>query len=174
MVASPIAWSNDDLPELGGDTPLEACLRDLQDLGFDGVELGNKFPREPQALRQALAPYGQRLVSGWYSLNLLTQSAEAEITAAKDHMDLLKALGSDIAIVAETSNAIHGNQTVAMSQSPKLTKEEWPLFTARMNTLADHLSKQGMRLAYHHHMGTVIETEDDIVRFCVKPMIMLV
>ena len=68
---NPIGWSNDDLRELGGDTPLETCLREAREAGFDGIELGHKFPRDAAKLRQALARTGLTLVSGWYSAALL-------------------------------------------------------------------------------------------------------
>ncbi len=89
--ANPIGWSNDDMLEIGGDTPLEVCLAEAKEAGFEGMELGNKFPRQPEALKQALAPFGMSCVSGWYSAELLTRSAEDEIVALRPHLDLLKA-----------------------------------------------------------------------------------
>lgn len=63
--ANPIIWSNDDMPELGGETPLETCLAEAHSAGMEGLELGNKFPRTPDALRAALAPHGLACISGW-------------------------------------------------------------------------------------------------------------
>src|SRR3954463_6393692 len=114
--ANPIGWSNDDMLEIGGDTPLEVCLAEAKEAGFEGMELGNKFPREPQALKQALAPFGMACVSGWYSAELLTRSAEDEIQALRPHLDLLKAMGSNVLVFAETSNAIHGNKAKPVSE----------------------------------------------------------
>ena len=90
---NPIAWSNDDDQSLGADIPLEQCLREAGEIGFDGIEKGHKMPADAQALRAALAPHGLRFVSGWHSLNLLTQSVEAEKAAIQPHLDLLKAMG---------------------------------------------------------------------------------
>ncbi len=73
--ANPIGWSNDDLQELGGATPLETCLAEAREAGFEGMELGHKFPREPQALKAALAPFGMACISGWYSAELLRRDA---------------------------------------------------------------------------------------------------
>src|SRR5262245_26368522 len=105
--ANPIGWSNDDMRELGGETPLEVCLAEAKDAGFEGMELGHKFPREPAALRSVLARFGLDLVSGWYSTRLLERDAAAERQAIEDHKKLLLALGAKVVIVAETSNAIH-------------------------------------------------------------------
>ena len=160
---SPIAWANDDMPELGGDTPLERILGDIRDLGFDGVELGGKFPREPGKLKALLDAYGLALVGGWYSGSLLSQSAEAEIAALQPHLALLKALGSNVFVFAETSNAVHGNKAVPLTGAPRLG--EWREFGARMTAVADYIAGEGLRFAYHHHLGTVVETGADLDAF---------
>src|SRR5688572_23270914 len=116
---SPIAWTNDDLPELGGATPLETCLTEARAAGFAGVELGGKFPREPAALRAALAPHDLVLVSGWYSARLLERSAADEIAALEPHLSLLAALGCDVLVFAETTGAVHGDRTVPLSRRPR-------------------------------------------------------
>jgi inosose dehydratase len=129
------------------------------------MELGNKFPREPAALRAALAPYGLACISGWYSAELLTRDAAEEMQAAKAHAGLLKAMGCDVMIVAETSNAIHSDRAVPLARRPELSPEQWPLFCRRMSDFAARLADGGLRLAYHYHMGTVIQSEQDIMRF---------
>ena len=159
---NPIAWSNDDMQELGGETPLETCLAEAREAGYEGIELGHKFPRSPDALRAALAPFGLACVSGWYSAALLERDAAAELEAARPHLDLLRAMGSPVMIVAETSNAIHADRAVPLSRRPVLPPEAWPGFAARLTAFADQLSGEGMRLVYHHHMGTVVQSEADI------------
>ena len=64
---NPISWSNDDLPSLGGETSLETALSEGKAIGYEGFELGNKFPREPKALASVLGRHGLACVSGWYS-----------------------------------------------------------------------------------------------------------
>ena len=162
---SPIAWVNDDMPELGGDTPLESVLRDIQELGFAGVELGGKFPREADALRALLGTYNLALVGGWYSSNLLIRDAEEEIEALRGHLELLQSLDSKVFVIAETSNAIHGERSIPLNRSPTLGKEEWKMFGERMTAVADFIEGQGLRLAYHHHLGTVVESDEELGRF---------
>jgi inosose dehydratase len=118
--ANPIGWSNDDMRELGGDTPLETCLAEAKEAGFEGMELGHKFPRNPAALRAALAPYDLACVSGWYSAALLRREPDAELAALRPHLDLLKAMGSPVLVFAEASGAIHGDRTTPLSQRPRL------------------------------------------------------
>jgi inosose dehydratase len=162
---SPIAWVNDDMPELGGDTPLSTILADARDIGFSGVELGGKFPRDAAVLKPLLAGYGLGLVGGWYSGELLVRDVEAEIAAARDHLALLKAMGSTVFVHAETSNAVHGQRTTPLSMTPRLDAAGWRAFGARMTGFADYVAGQGLRFAYHHHLGTVVERPDDLEAF---------
>lgn len=163
--ANPIGWSNDDLQEIGGDTPLETCLAEAREAGFVGMELGHKFPREPVALEAALAPYGMACISGWYSSELLLRSAEEELVHLRAHLDLLKAMGSTVLVFAETSNAIHGDRTRPLSQRPVLASSEWAEFGRRITAVADQTLTEGVRLVYHHHMGTVVQSGADIDAF---------
>jgi inosose dehydratase len=162
---SPIAWVNDDMPELGGDTALETILADARDIGFDGVELGGKFPRDPAALKPLLAGYGLDLVGGWHSGGLLGHDVETEIAAAQDHLALLKAMGSTVFVHAETSNAVHGQRGTPLSQTPRLDDLAWKTFGARTTEFADYIHGQGLRFAYHHHLGTVVEAPADLEAF---------
>jgi inosose dehydratase len=162
---SPIAWANDDMPELGGDTPLESILADIRDIGFAGVELGGKFPRKVDELRPLLERYSLDLIGGWYSGSLLMQDAAAEIAALQAHLNLLKAMGSRVFVFAETSNAVHGNRKVALSDTPRMTKQSWSRFGARMTDVADYIESQGLKFAYHHHLGTVVENAADMDAF---------
>jgi myo-inosose-2 dehydratase len=159
---NPIAWSNDDLPALGGATPLETCLAEARAAGYAGIELGNKFPREAEALRPILARHGLALVSGWYSGRLLERSVEAELAAMEPHAALLAAMGCEALIFAETSGGIAGRRDVPLSRRPVL--DDWKGFGRKLTAVAEALAARGLRLAYHHHMGTVVETAAEIDR----------
>lgn len=163
--ANPIGWSNDDMIEIGGETPLEVCLAEAKEAGFTGMELGNKFPRQAAALRPILDQYGHRLVSGWYSTELLTRDAEAEFDALRGHAGLLAEMGCGVMIVCETSNAIHGQMETPLSARPVLPHDVWGRFGMRLTGFAQRLKQEfGLKLVYHHHMGTVVQTEAEIDR----------
>lgn len=159
---SPIAWANDDMPDLGGNTPLESILDDIHELGFEGVELGGKFPRDAQALKPMLAHYHLDLIGGWYSGSLLVQSARDEIASLQPHLQLLKAMDSAVFVFAETSNAIHGRRDRSLRDTPRLAACDWERFGQRMTEVADFVQQQGIRFAYHHHLGTVVERPEDV------------
>ncbi|TGG95209.1 myo-inosose-2 dehydratase [Natronospirillum operosum] len=161
---NPLTWTNDDMPALGAETPLETCLSEGREAGFSGFELGNKFPRTPEKLGPILQQHGLDLVSGWYSSQLLARTAEEEIEAIQDHLHLLKSLGARAMVYCEVTDCVHGNQAVPVSQRPVMTDEQWDRLCSRLNVVADHCLEQGVQIAYHHHMGTVVESEDDVRR----------
>jgi inosose dehydratase len=162
---SPIAWANDDMPELGADTTVETILADAAEIGFAGVELGGRFPREPAVLGPLLARYDLALIGGWYSLNLLARDAEAEIAALQPHLALLKAMGSPVFIAAETSNAIHSDRGRPLAETPRLAAADWPRFGKRLAEVADYIESEGLKSAYHFHLGTVVERQGDVDAF---------
>jgi inosose dehydratase len=161
---NPIAWSNDDMPELGGDTPLETCLAQAAEAGFVGIEKGNKFPNDPLTMQAVLGRHGLELVSGWHSGNLRTRSVEDEIKAMRPHFDLLKACGSKVLIWAETAGTVQGRRDVPVADRPLLGEAEWPGWLERITQLADWMQANGLPMAFHHHMGTVIEKAHEIDR----------
>lgn len=161
---NPLTWTNDDLPELGEQNSLETCLKEAKQAGYEGVELGRKFPRDANVLGPILTPHGLSLVSGWYSARLLERSVADETKAMQAHAALLKSLGAKVMVFCEVSRCVHGERKVALSKRPKLAESEWQQFCQRLDQTADHLQQQGLKMAYHHHMGTVIQAEDEVDR----------
>lgn len=161
---NPITWSNDDMPELGGNTPLETCLAEASRAGYAGIELGNKFPRDSAILRPILDRHALRLISGWYSGRLRERSVRDEISAVKDHLTLLSDLGCAIMVFAETCGSIAGSRGMRLSKRPALAAKDWAEFGHKLTAVAEHLAERGVHMAFHHHMGTVVETEAEIDR----------
>jgi len=161
---NPIAWSNDDDPSLGGHITLQQCLSETAQIGFDGIEKGNKFPTEASALEATLGVHGLKYVSGWHSLNLLENTIEQEIADAQSDLTLLKALGCKVMIVCETSNTVHGNPEIAVNDRHTLSEGQWVTFCEGVEAVAAHCAEQGITLVYHPHVGTICQTEDEIDR----------
>ncbi|MCI4663552.1 MAG: myo-inosose-2 dehydratase [Neomegalonema sp.] len=160
---NPIAWSNDDDHTLGADISLDQCLSEASEIGFDGIENGHKFPWDPTELKAVLAPKGLSFVSAWHSLELLSRSTEAEIAAIDPHLDRLAAMGCAVCIACETSNAIHGSVDTPLSRKPVLESDaDWTAFGEKVEAVARHCEARGLPLAYHHHMGTVVQTPEEI------------
>lgn len=161
---NPLTWSNDDLPSLGAHIPLEQCLEEGRQAGYTGFELGHKFPRDSAVLGPLLEAHGLSLVSGWYSMQLCEREVAAEIEAVQPHLSLLRDLGCAVMVCAEVTGCVHGDRGTPVSRRPQLGDAAFALFAERLAEFAEYLRGEGVRLAYHHHMGTVVESEDEIRR----------
>ena len=164
LAVAPIAWSNDDMPELGGDTPLEMCLAQSREAGFCGTELGGKFPRDAARLGPLLRAHRLRLASGWFS-GLLREnnSVAAEMARLRAQLETFAALGVKTLFYAETSGSVQGQFATPLSARPRMAAHEFGAYGARLTALAARMTADyGVQMAYHHHMGTVIEDDRDI------------
>ena len=160
--ANPIGWTNDDLQEIGGDTPLETCLKEAKEAGVAGMEKGHKMPGDGAALKDKLAAFGLVFVGGWYSIELLKRSPREEFEAARAHVAMTKGGGANVFIVAETSNAIHGERAKPLGERPRLRKGDWAGYGAKLTEFAKRIAREGLTVCYHHHMGTIVQSERDI------------
>lgn len=159
---NPISWSNDDLPELGGETSLETALSEGAEIGYAGFELGNKFPREPEALKAKLAEFGVACVSGWYSGRLAEGTVEDEIAAVQAHLKKLVYNGCQVMVYGEVASSIQGDRSQALARRPRFSeRSQWEAYGRRLTEFGAYLKSQGITLAYHHHMGAYCETALD-------------
>ena len=163
---NPISWSNDDLPALGGETSLETALSEGAEIGYEGFELGNKFPKDPQALKAKLAEFGVACVSGWYSGHLAQDTLANEIARCHSHMTKLQAQGCKVVVYGEVAGSIQGEIGTPLSMRPRFQMEDqWQIYAKRLNAFGEHLKVAfGIMLAYHHHMGAFVESPEDIDR----------
>ncbi len=161
---NPIAWANDDDQTIGANIPTEQILHEASKIGFDGIENGHRWPDDPAELKQLLGSYGLKFISGWHSLNLLTRSVDEEKQSIQSHLDKLKHNGCKVCIACECSNTVHGNGDIPLSERPILDEEGWARFSGGLSELAAFTAEQGIALVYHHHLGTIIQTEEEIDR----------
>ncbi len=159
---SPLTWTNDDMPTLGANIPLETCLSEGKKAGFSGFELGQKFPRTPEELGPILISHGLDLVSGWFSGKLLTRSVQEEIIAIQPHLHLLKNLNANVMVYCEVTGCIHDKQDIPLSHRPRISEMQIAKMGQKLTQVADYCLSKGVQIAYHHHMGTVIETQEEI------------
>ncbi|QEW24040.1 Inosose dehydratase (plasmid) [Paracoccaceae bacterium] len=162
---NPIAWANDDDQSLGADIPTTRILEEAGHLiGFDGIENGHRWPDDPEELKTLLGAHGLRFISGWHSLNLLAHSVEDEKRAIQPHLDKLKHNGCKVCITCETSNSVQGLDQ-PLSTRPVLDGPAMQDFAAKVEEIARYCADQGIDLVYHHHMGTVVQSPEDIDAF---------
>ena len=159
---SPISWTNDDMPELGKDTTVEHCLTEGKQAGYRGFELGGKWPKDSEILRPLFDKYSMDVVSSWFCGGLLVDSLEDEIERITPHMNLLKDMGTEVIVYCEMDSCVHGDISSPLSKRPILDDGQWEEWTEKLSRLAKYTLSNGMKLAYHHHMGTVVQIEDEI------------
>ena len=165
---APIAWSNDDMPELGGDIPIEVCLAESKKAGFSGIELGGKFPRNPGITNYLLNKFQLKMPGGWYGAQLRNRSIDEEWSAMQDHLNLLKIIKGDIFVFADVSGSIQGDGSRSLSSRPTLEKNEWDDYCNKISEISNRLSNEGIPMSYHEHMGTIIQSEEDVEKFIDK------
>jgi len=163
---NPLSWMNDDLPSLGGDTPLETALAEGKEIGYEGFELGNKFPQDGPALKAKLDAFGLACVSGWYSGHLAAGTLEEEIARCPAHMEKLRFNGVKVVVYGEVAGSVQGQIDTPVSQRPRFADDAaWRAYAQRLDAFGAHLMAiYGLTLAYHHHMGAYVESPDDVDR----------
>jgi inosose dehydratase len=159
---NPITWTNDDMPELGGDIPLETCLAETAMAGYRGTELGGKFPRTAKELGPILARHGLKLASGWYDGRMLEREVSEELDAITPHLTLLRDLGAKHVVYADTSRRAEGDLFQPASRRPQLADGDWREYGKKLTALAERMAAFGVGMAFHHHMGTIVQTDAEI------------
>jgi inosose dehydratase len=162
---NPVAWMNDDLPSIGGETPVEVALAEGRRIGYRGFELGGRFPREPSALRALLAAHDLSCVSGWWPGRLMGRSVDEELRAVEGHLRLLAENGARVMVYGEAHGSVQARADVPLHKRPRLRGDDgWRAYGERLTALGRALLSRGLRLAYHHHVGAYVETAEDVDR----------
>ena len=168
LAIAPIGWTNDDLPELGGEIPFEQCVSEMALAGFKGSEVGNKYPKDPAVLNKALGLRGLTICNAWFS-SFLTTRPYAEVEAEFiQHRDFLHAVGARVIGAAEQGHSIQGLDLPVFDQKPSFTDAEWTRLTEGLDKLGQRAQEKGMTLTYHHHMGTGVQTAAELMREAVR------
>ena len=152
------------MPELGGDTSLETRLSEAREAGFTGIESGGKFPKTSKELLPILNKHNINLCSGWYGANLLKRTVKDEMENIRTQLDLFKDCNAPCMVFAEVTNSIQADESKPLSKRPRLDKDDWKKFCEKINEVGKRLEGENMPLAYHHHMGTVIQSHEDTER----------
>ena len=161
---APIAWTNDDMPELGGENTFEQCLSEMALAGYTGSEVGNKYPKDPAALNRALTLRGMTICNAWFSAFLTTRPLRETLDAFVAQMDFLHAVGARVIGAAEQGKSIQGQEKPVFAEKPNFTEAEWKLLAQGLNEMGRLAAKKGMTLTYHHHMGTGVQSAEEIDR----------
>lgn len=162
---APIGWTNDDWPELGGEIPLERCLAEMAEAGYEGCELGGKFPRDAGQLRALLAPLGLSLASGWLSLWFTDDGrAEETVDAYRAHCSFLREMGAAVVVVCECGASVQQQALPVSDARPRYDERQWGMLVDGLHRIGEIAREEGMTNVYHPHMGTGVQTAEEIDR----------
>ncbi|HEY0918461.1 myo-inosose-2 dehydratase [Devosia sp.] len=162
---SPIAWWNDDLPELSEDVSLEECLRQSRAAGFTGMELGRRFPSDPAVMLPILRAADVTLCGGWFSGTLVNEDMRANQERIAPMIALFKAVDAPCIVYGEVGRSIQGDRTRPLANKPRLADDEMRAYARKLTEFGEWCAEQGMPLVYHHHMGAVVETQAELDAF---------
>lgn len=163
---APIAWTNDDLPDLGKENTFEQCVSEMALAGYTGSEVGNKYPKDPEVLKKALELRNMEICNQWFSCFLITKPFEEVEKAFREQLTFLKAMGAKVIGASEQSHSVQGLQDVPVfGHKYVMNDEEWATFCDGMNRLGKIAKEEyGIALTFHHHMGTVVQDADEVDR----------
>ena len=163
---APIAWTNDDLPDLGAENTFEQCVSEMALAGFTGSEVGNKYPKDPAELKKALDLRGIEICNQWFSSFLITKPLEEVEKEFRAQLEFLKAMGAKVIGASEQSYSVQGQEdTPVFGHKYVMDDEEWDTFCNGMNYLGKIAKEEyGIALTFHHHMGTVVQDPDEVER----------
>lgn len=162
---SPIAWWNDDLPQLSEDVSLKECLRQSRSAGFTGMELGRRFPTDPDEMLPILREADVTLCGGWFSGTLVDDDLSANKDRILPMIELFKAVGAPCIVYGEVGRSIQGDQSAPLDTKPVLADDEMRLYAHKLTEFGEWCAEQGMPLSYHHHMGAVVMYEPELDAF---------
>lgn len=162
LAIAPIAWTNDDLPDLGAENTFEQCISEMALSGFRGSEIGNKYPKDAAVLKHKLDVRNMCICNAWFSSLLLSDGYDATIEAFIKHRDFLHELGAKVIGASEQGNSIQGKPLPIFGKKPVYTKEEWQIIAKGFNKMGELAREKDMYFTVHHHMGTGVQTADEI------------
>ena len=163
---APIAWTNDDMPDLGKENTFEQCVSEMALAGFTGSEVGNKYPKDPEVLKKALELRGVEICNQWFSSFLITKPFEEVEKEFRAQLTFLKAMGAKVIGASEQSHSVQGQlDTPIFGHKYVMNDEEWDTFCTGMNKLGKIAKEEyGIALTFHHHMGTVVQSLEEVDR----------
>jgi len=162
---SPIAWWNDDLPELSDDVSLEECLRQSRSAGFTGMEMGRRFPSDPSVMLPILKKADVTLCGGWFSGTLVSEDLSANKSRIAPMIELFKAVDAPCIVYGEVGRSIQGDRSKPLATKAVLSNDEMKAYAHKVTEFGEWCADQGMPLSYHHHMAAVVQFEHELDAF---------
>jgi len=162
---TPTGWTNDDFPLLGDEIPFEQCVSEMALAGFQGCSVGHKFPTDPAQLRAALELRGLRVSEPWASTYFTASDMEHQTDESfRSQLEFIASMGGTDVVIAELGHSVHQRPVALLPNKPRFDDHQWRAMVDGINRLGEVARSRGMRLCYHHHMGTGVQSRAEIDR----------
>jgi inosose dehydratase len=159
VAGAPISWGVCEVPGWGHQLPPSLVLSQMRDLGLAATELGPAgfLPAEPRAKAELLSSYGLTAVGEFVPL-VLHDPAVDPVPVLDAALDGLVAAGAGVVVLAADTG------TDGYDERPALDADDWRRVAASLDALSDRAADRGITATLHPHVGTVVESAEEIDR----------
>ncbi|MDJ0590623.1 MAG: myo-inosose-2 dehydratase [Pleurocapsa sp. MO_226.B13] len=163
---TPTGWSNSDDPsiDLVPPIPYRQILSEMALAGYEGSQMSGKYPQDMATLNQELALRDFTISEPWVGTYFTIDDAEDSKKIFHQQLEFMKAIGGNTIVVAELGDAVHQQPIAPLPNRPIYSDRQWSQLTQGLNELGKEAYEAGMQLCYHPHVGTGVETLEDIDR----------
>ncbi len=165
LAMAPIGWTNDDMPDLGSENSFQQCISEMALAGYSGSEVGNKYPKDPEVLKPYLDVRGLTICNQWFSSFLASKPLSEVESDFRKQLGFLKKVGAEVIGPSEQTRSCQGQDVSVFSGKAVFNTDEFKKLTTGMDYLGKIAKEEGMKLAFHHHMGTSVQTIEETERF---------
>jgi len=159
LAGAPISWGVCEVPGWGYQMSRDRVLREMTEVGITATEFGPDgfLPDEPQAKAATLASYGLKAVGGFVPV-VLHDPGFDPVPQINTALDSFVAAGGDVLVLAANSG-LDGYDT-----RPVLDDLGWSTMFSNLDRLAELARSRGVTPSLHPHVGTMVQTRDDVMR----------
>ncbi|QIO07511.1 myo-inosose-2 dehydratase [Acinetobacter shaoyimingii] len=161
---APIGWRNDDIPEIGKENTYKQILSDAVVAGYEGTEIGGCYPTDPEELNKEVRLRKTNIIGQWFSGYIIRDGLEQALIDFEKHCQFLHAVHADVVVYSEQTYSIQGNGQCVYTEKPYFSDEEWQQLADGLNVFGELALKYNLKLVFHHHMGTGVQTKEEVDR----------
>ena len=160
IAGAPISWGVCEVPNWGHQMEPSRVLREMSELGLEATEFGPDgfLPMQPELKASILKEHNMTAVGGFVPV-ILHRADHDPVPAVKKELESYKAAGAKVLVLAANSG-IDGYD----AKLPVLSEADWQILFNNLNRLQQVASEVGVKAVLHPHVGTMIETQDHVMR----------
>lgn len=162
---APIGWTNDDMPALGRWISFEQCITEIAEAGYNGTEIGGKFPQEVGELKKQLKKQNLRIAGQWFSSYLCEKSYKKTENEFIQTLLFLQSIGGKCINICELTRCLFASKDSMFGEAkPVASANEWNALCTGLDSLGKVAKDYGIQLCFHHHMATIVQTLEETKR----------